>query len=179
MKKRLLALLLLAVTALTALSSAYAATPAWRSVVGGNETVLAASEDGARFLLGEAVPCSFAKSPELRLRVLDEATKESRALYFAGDTDFELLARLALKKLNVNEERQAEIMESYGGAAALMMRVGWLSWPVPVGVRGDYLLLGAPAMSGYDDALLERRRPALRANKPQRVRAGDSVFDDM
>jgi hypothetical protein len=151
MKNRLLALLLIVLMMLCAACPAYADAPAWLSVAGTSQYVLAANADGARFLLGEELPMTIPPNRNLRLSVLDKTTGASRALYFAEDPNLELLAHsmLYLNAKVQDEATRTALIEKNGGAAAVVMRAGWCGWPRLAGTGGNYMLLYSAAMSCY------------------------------
>lgn len=150
MTKRLLVLLLFVAMTLHFTSIALADTQAWLRVAGENEVVLAASSDGTRFLLAEALASALPpQGRELKLRVLDKATGEVHALFFVDDPYLMLLADNLLYRSEPDDKKRAAFIEKNGGAAALVMRVGWQGWPELAGAGGDYLLLTSNSMPGY------------------------------
>lgn len=151
MKKRLLALLLIFLIAFCSACSTHADAPMWLSVGEKSEKVLAVSADGTRFLLGEAQPMIIPPNHSLRLRVLDKTAGTSCALYFAKDPNLELMAHsmLYLQAKVQDETKRIAFIEKNGGAAAVVMRTGWRTWPKFVGTGGDYMLLYSAAMPCY------------------------------
>ncbi|NLZ88126.1 MAG: hypothetical protein GX916_01345 [Clostridiales bacterium] len=149
MKNRYSLLLLVVLMAFCTACSTYANAPAWLSVGGKNEKVLAVSTDGARFLLGAVQPSQTLPERELKLRVLDKASGASCALYFAEDPYLELLAHGVFLRTVQDEAKRAALIEKNGGAASVVMRAGWRTWPQLMGTGGDYMLLYSAAMPGY------------------------------
>ena len=148
MAKRILAFLVCVSVALSLSASALAA-PSWLYVAGEDEICLGASADGTRFLLGEIMPNELPNSRELRLRVLDTVSKASHELYYAGDTDYAFYAdELLTSSFKLGEAEKNAVLEQYGGAAAVMMRMGWYYWPEQTGAVGDYLLLAGDGELG-------------------------------
>lgn len=151
MKNRYSALFLAIFMAFCTACSTHADASAWLSVGGKNEKVLAASADGACFLLGKELPMTIPPYRNLRLSVLDKTTGASRALYFAEDPYLEFLAytMLYLRAKMQDEAARTALIEENGGAAAAVMRAGWQNWPRLVGTGGNYMLLYSAEMPCY------------------------------